>query len=454
MRIICTLLFCISTIAAISQSTTVDSLSTLVKKEKVDTTKAKLLHVLAWQYYSSKPDTALKLLYQALQLAEKADHIRLKIEYKMAIGYVIGLGGNYVKDLQLTLEAKELAERYNYPDYISNCYHELGNNYKWQKNFKQAAIYYNKVKEYNVPHYTTEMNLGIVYLHLGKLDSALEFASAAYQHCLKSPEQTYLSTILANLGRIHQKMGNVALGRNYLAMAETLATDKKGIRNLGFVLLDLSAFFKDSGAVDSAIYCSNRILTMQGMQQFKPHMLDAAHNLFELYTSSNTDSAFKYLKLATALKEDLLGAEKTQEILTLRYEEELRQQQLSLEKIKLSEERNNNLQYAGITLALILFVILFFLFSHSIIANQKVIRFLGVIALLIVFEFLNLLLHPWLGAVTHHSPVLMLLAMVCVAALLIPLHHKLEHWITHKLVEKNKTIRLSAAKKIIATLEA
>jgi hypothetical protein len=70
-----------------------------------------------------------------------------------------------------------------------------------------------------------------------------------------------------------------------------------------------------------------------------------------------------------------------------------------------------------------------------------------------VFEFLNLLLHPFLDKVTNHQPVLMLAAMVCIAALLIPLHHKLEHWITHKMVEKNKRIRLAAAKKTIATFE-
>jgi hypothetical protein len=48
---------------------------------------------------------------------------------------------------------------------------------------------------------------------------------------------------------------------------------------------------------------------------------------------------------------------------------------------------------------------------------------------------------------------MMLGIMVCIAALLIPLHHKLEHWITHKLVEKNKRIRLAAAKKTIEQLE-
>jgi hypothetical protein len=81
------------------------------------------------------------------------------------------------------------------------------------------------------------------------------------------------------------------------------------------------------------------------------------------------------------------------------------------------------------------------------------ITFFGVIALLIVFEFLNLFLHPFLEKITNHSPVLMLLALVCIAALLVPFHHRLEKWAINKLVEKNKSIRLAAAKKTIEKLE-
>jgi hypothetical protein len=61
--------------------------------------------------------------------------------------------------------------------------------------------------------------------------------------------------------------------------------------------------------------------------------------------------------------------------------------------------------------------------------------------------------HPFLERITHHSPVLMLLALVCIAALLVPLHHKVEHWATAKLVQKNKQIRLASAKKTIEELE-
>jgi hypothetical protein len=39
-----------------------------------------------------------------------------------------------------------------------------------------------------------------------------------------------------------------------------------------------------------------------------------------------------------------------------------------------------------------------------------------------------------------------------VAALLVPLHHKIEKWATGKLVEKNKAIRLASTKKTIEKL--
>jgi hypothetical protein len=47
----------------------------------------------------------------------------------------------------------------------------------------------------------------------------------------------------------------------------------------------------------------------------------------------------------------------------------------------------------------------------------------------------------------------MLLALVSIAALLVPLHHRLEKWAIYKLIEKNKQVRLTAAKKTIEQLE-
>ena len=119
---------------------------------------------------------------------------------------------------------------------------------------------------------------------------------------------------------------------------------------------------------------------------------------------------------------------------------------------KIASQRKQNIQYALLGLGIITFVILFLALSRRHITNTKLIQFLGVVALLVVFEFLNLLLHPFLERITHHSPILMLLALVGIAALLVPLHHYLQKIVTHKLVEKNKTIRLASAKKTIRLL--
>ena len=120
---------------------------------------------------------------------------------------------------------------------------------------------------------------------------------------------------------------------------------------------------------------------------------------------------------------------------------------------QVTEERKQNIQYILIAVSIVTLLIVFFLLSHSIIVNEKWVSFFSILGLLIVFEFINLFLHPFLERVTHHNQLLMLLALVLLASLLIPLHHKLEKWIKEKLIEKNKRIRLAQAKKTIAELE-
>ena len=47
----------------------------------------------------------------------------------------------------------------------------------------------------------------------------------------------------------------------------------------------------------------------------------------------------------------------------------------------------------------------------------------------------------------------LMLALFCIAATLVPLHPRLQKWATLKLVERNKKIRLAAAKKTIESLD-
>ncbi len=181
--------------------------------------------------------------------------------------------------------------------------------------------------------------------------------------------------------------------------------------------------------------------------------LSAAGFLSQAYNKLHqSDSAFFYLSMESALKDSVFSQNNFNKIQSLAFNEQIRKIDEEAKQKVEEEQRHQNIQFSLIAFGIITFIVLFLLFSRSIITNTKLIEFLGVIALLIVFEFLNLLLHPFLERVTNHSPLLMLLALVCIAALLVPLHHRLEKWATNKLVLKNKQVRLAAAKKTIQQL--
>jgi hypothetical protein len=165
------------------------------------------------------------------------------------------------------------------------------------------------------------------------------------------------------------------------------------------------------------------------------------------------DSAFLYQDITKSANDSLFNQQKNNQMQSLVFDEKMRQQEIALTELKAQKDRGHNIQYAAITLGVITFLILFFALSHSIVVNEKWVRFFGILALLLVFELINLFIHPYLAYATGDSPFLMLMALVCIAALLIPAHHRLEHWIKNRLVEKNKKIRLAAAKKTIEHLE-
>ena len=209
-----------------------------------------------------------------------------------------------------------------------------------------------------------------------------------------------------------------------------------------------------TGSPVSVIFYSKEALKYYNTVYYPKGAMEAAARLAQVYKiKHNTDSTLKYLEISSVLKDSIYSQQKIMQVQNLAFAEQQRQAEANERKIKEEKERRHNLQFAILGIGVISFVMLLLLLSNSIIVRTGFIKFLGIVALLLVFEFFNLLAHPYLEKITNDSPFLMLLLLVCIAALLVPIHHRLEKWVTHKLTEKNKRIRLAAAKKTIETLE-
>ena len=186
---------------------------------------------------------------------------------------------------------------------------------------------------------------------------------------------------------------------------------------------------------------------------FKNDVVEASGLLYDLYVKrNNKDSAFYYVTINHLYRDSIAAEQKANQLQGLIINQQLKDAEQQAKAEQDAEQRHRNIEYAIIAFGLVVLVILFLLLSRSIIVNTRVIEVVGVIGLLILFEFINLVIHPYLAEFTNDSPLLMLLILVAIAAIIVPMHHRLEHWVKHKLVEKNKTIRLEAAKRTIEQL--
>lgn len=445
-----------------AQKANVVSIIHAISVSKNDSVKIALITSLFTPEANNNADYVIGI---GLKLLKQAEVDKNSIEESAAYSF-FGQGyrllGNDVKALSYHQKAIVLAEQINNPSLLSIVENQMAHIYKDRNESEKAIHLYKSAaahaqqgdnKFFEAAAYS---NLGYVYLSTNSLDSSMMFSQKAYEYYRhisgEAVLQTALPFIYGNMANVQSKLGNSQLAISYynLALANCSSSSAK---YLNIIYTGLAQHYQSQHQKDSAEYYARKAITVVNNSPLFYLSSAPAQLLSDMYENTNCDSTLKYAKIFKTANDSLFNSKTNQQIQLMTFDEDLRQQQLAQEKIKVEEQRHQNIQFALIAFGIISFIVIFLLFSRSIVANEKLISFFGILGLLIVFEFVNLLLHPWLASFTHDSPVLMLLALVAIASLLIPFHHKMEHWIKEKMVEKNKAIRLAAAKKTIEKLE-
>lgn len=442
-----------------AQNMAKDSLKFLLQNEKTDTGRVLRLADLSFEYLESKPDTTMILALEALSLARQIGFVKGETVSLNRVGNAYSaFGNNYPKAMEVYLQALKLNEKINNTDGIQRNYTNIGVIFNLQGDYRHALEYFFKAKELVKNDNKNSIsiitgNIAESYSYLKIYDSARIYFQQSLDVATETNYTRVIGSSLSDLGEVYFETGQNTLALEFYRLSIPYLRKADHYRGLSANYLGVARVFEKHKQNDSALYYAKQSLLLANSAGITIQVRDAARFLSHYYRKFNADSAFVYQDISKAANDSLFSQQKSRQFQTLVFDEKLRQQEIAAAKLKEKKKRKNNLQYAGMALGVITFIILFLLLSHSIIANQKLIRFLGVIALLIVFEFINLFIHPYISRATNDSPMIMLLVMVCIAALIVPLHHRLEKWISHRLVEKNKKIRLAAAKKTIAKLE-
>ncbi|MBP2281801.1 tetratricopeptide (TPR) repeat protein [Flavobacterium sp. CG_23.5] len=446
------LLILISVGNSFGQSKDVKEIENTLSFNKEYTTNIVSLIKASSENTNINPTKSIDFAEEALLESKKIKSLYYEMQSLNKLGFALFVTGNYSRGLKISLQGQQLAEKLNDNNGILSAYNNIGNIYRRQGNYNGAIatllLAKKLLEEKKLSGSNIISTLGICYLETGQTDLAIKYLQDAYQQSLRV-KSDQISIIYNRLGDLQSKLNNIPLALEYYRLGVATATEREQYRWLCFNYLSLATLYFNQKQTDSSIVYAQKAISI-GKHKFLHQTQKAAIVLSDSYNQlKQSDSCLKYLRMAMTIKDTIQNNKEESEIQNLLFEDRLQKIEVAEEKVRLAEERAHNLQYSAIAVTLILFVITFLIFSHSKFANKATIRFLGILSLLIIFEFINLLLHPYLGGLVHHSPILMLSIMVLIASLLIPLHHKLEHWITEKLIEKNNKIRLAAAKKVI-----
>lgn len=447
-------------INANGQNDVIDSLQALLQTERRDTARANIYNQLSFLYLNRNADTSLHYAQQAMTLAQTSHSVLLESAILNNIALVFQQIGDNVRALDFLLQSLKKAESINDRKRMSSAMLNIGNICSELGDKRGSMVYFRKALEIRQQLKDDRgvaaclLNIGDAYEKLDILDSARIFTIMANDLATRISHKALWGISTGNLGNIYVKRGEPAIAMSYYRSAIPVLMTAGNLASVCEFSLGIAGLFEKARQLDSAVHYGKFALQTAQKGSFLSAQLQASTFLADFYKElSNVDSAYQYMIMMISTKDSIFNEEKVRQIQSLNLSEVVRQQKLEAEKWEMAQERKLYIQYALTAIAIIGFGMVFFILSRSVIVNEKWVRFLGILSLLLVFEFINLVLHPLLANLTFHSPVFMLLIMVAIAALLIPIHHKLEHFVVHHMTIKNKLVRLQAAKKTVARLE-
>jgi hypothetical protein len=346
-------------------------------------------------YYVKAIDQSKLLKDSAYEIAYLQEMIVLYAENKD-----FGIAKEYLKILQKRAGKNEDFLQYAASAELSIIYYEDEKNLP--EFFKKNPDVFNSMKKYGML-YEYNRTKGIIYTYDKKMDSALYYI---------------------NLSKKDVNPNNISNTMSWNStFAFYLSKNNKYLEAAKFLELNIPLAKQiQSLTAEKELYTNLDSMYIKGGDKQKE-----VSNKLLLFTIK--DSLDKQQKA-----NDLLGVE-----IDLENKRSEREKKLKDEKIL----KRNNLQYTGIIAAIIaLFIALAAMGKLKV--KPWLIRALGFLSFILLFEFIILLIDAKLHELTHGEPLPILLVKIVLIAMLLPLHHWLEHKVIHYLVRHEKISELAA----------
>jgi len=415
-----------------------DSLLKVAVTMAPDTNKVMHLNRVAFEYSAVSPYDGIQYGIEALTLAE-----RLRFDRGMARANSV-LGANYfsLSDFpnayKYWLESLQINERIGFMPGVANHLHNIGMVFFSQKDFDKALDYYQRALEVSekigdsgfiTNSYTA---IGRVYAEKKDFSRSLENHLKALALDKASGNEKAISTDMVDIGAVYAAMGDrdraMEMFRSAIDIKRRIG-DNNGLAKACFLVgklyFDRNEFLLARSYLDSAEQVSRKFGFLDNLRSA------AEYQARTLEALGDHQGALASYKEFASIRDSIYSTSRQKEIFNLEKKAEIAEEKRLQELEAREKQRVKYIQMAGISLFILALV------GGVLLLSRKRIRagwfeILSTLSVIVLFEFIQLLVHGTIERITHHDLLLTYLCLLAVAAVVVPLHHRVEHWMKRR----------------------
>ena len=385
-KVLCVLfVFLLSLNSLKAQNRTTDSLLTLLKKDKADTSKVNHSNKVCKEYINiGLYDTALHHSTAALQLSQKLNFKNGIASSYHNIGLVYYYQGDYPKALDCYLKALKMAEELGDKEGIANRLGNIGLVYSNQGDYPKALDYCLKALKManelgdkkNIAIWLGSIGSG--YSKQGGYPKALDYYFKALKMAEELGDKRVQAYTLSNIGTVYFNQADYSKALDYdfnaLKIAEELGDKRKQantLSNIGWLYFKTGKFKEAEQYINRAIAINYSIGELNSL-------MSAEESLTTLYdTIGRHKEALFHYKKAMALKDTIFSQENKKELVRkeMNYEFDKKEAATKAENEKqqaIAEEKSRKQKLVLVLVSCVL--ILVFVFAAFIFRTLRITR--------------------------------------------------------------------------------
>lgn len=385
---------------------------------------------------------ALRHFLNALRIAETINNIPVLRKSYIYLSNFYSKIEDYDKAIDNHMKAFKLLDKWkekNVPYQRCIDINSLGNLFAYKKNYDIAINYFERsIRMADSLKFTSLKTPGTIslinqYLRMDQPQKALDyFNSSAGESMKKFMREFGLSAVIdQSYGYIYTQLNQFDSARFYFNRALPYFENNTNESNKINFYSQLANMYKKTGDNPTAIEYYQKVKALGEKNGSLESIRSAARNLDSLYLATGDyKQSSLYNSIYYQYKDSIDKLKKENELAQIEaLDEQQRAERIRLEEQEAKEKRNR-IQYMGIIIGIaLLFVTLVMMGWFKVSAGT--IRAIGFFSFLIFFEFIFLVFKKNIYGLTHGVPLYDLAFMIALAAILVPLHHWLEHKVIH-----------------------